>query len=314
MLAKFIQLPWLLDVIFVLIGVALWLSGALTLRDDRHPARGWTGAYWFALGALFMFGSVFPYWFSGALVVALVAIDGFGKVRAAPPEKIETTDVGKKVFIPVLAIPCVTFLAAFGFKALGADAGRGAVIGFGASGLFATAAAIRVGRASFLETAHAGRRLTEEIGALHILPQLLASLGVLFTLSGVGTLVSDYLGKIVPGGSPFFAGAMYLAAMTLLTMLLGNSFASFSVIMTGVGVPLVIAPFGLDPAFVAILGLTAGSCGTLSTPMAANFNLLPAALYEMTDPYGVVRFQWRFAAALWLAHLAVWAAWLRWFA
>jgi uncharacterized membrane protein len=32
--------------------------------------------------------------------------------------------------------------------------------------------------------------------------------------------------------------------------------------------------------------------------MAANFNLVPAALLELKDPYGVIRAQWRTGALL----------------
>ena len=34
-----------------------------------------------------------------------------------------------------------------------------------------------------------------------------------------------------------------------------------------------------------------GYCGTLLTPMAANFNIVPAVLLELRDPYGVIRAQ-----------------------
>jgi uncharacterized membrane protein len=37
--------------------------------------------------------------------------------------------------------------------------------------------------------------------------------------------------------------------------------------------------------------MLAGFCGTLMTPMAANFNLVPAALLELKDQYGVIRVQ-----------------------
>lgn len=51
-------------------------------------------------------------------------------------------------------------------------------------------------------------------------------------------------------------------------------FAAFSVITVGIGIPFLIAQ-GADPVVVGALGLTAGYCGTLMTPMAANFNILP---------------------------------------
>ena len=37
--------------------------------------------------------------------------------------------------------------------------------------------------------------------------------------------------------------------------------------------------------------MLAGFCGTLMTPMAANFNLVPAALLELKDQYAVIKAQ-----------------------
>ena len=42
---------------------------------------------------------------------------------------------------------------------------------------------------------------------------------------------------------------------------------------------------------VGAIGMLAGFCGTLMTPMAANFNLVPAALLELKDQYGVIKAQ-----------------------
>ena len=91
--------------------------------------------------------------------------------------------------------------------------------------------------------------------------------------------------------------------MALFTIVMGNSFAAFPVLAAGVLVPLLIKPFNLDPAMAAIITLTAGSSGTLLTPMAANFNIVPAALLNLKDQYGVIRFQWPYAVAMWSLHV-----------
>lgn len=49
--------------------------------------------------------------------------------------------------------------------------------------------------------------------------------------------------------------------------------------------------FGGDPSLLGILALTSGYCGTLMTPMAANFNIVPVAVLEMKDKYGVIKKQ-----------------------
>lgn len=48
---------------------------------------------------------------------------------------------------------------------------------------------------------------------------------------------------------------------------------------------------GADPVVVGSLALTCGYCGTLCTPMAANFNMVPVAVLEMKDSNGVIKKQ-----------------------
>jgi len=72
---------------------------------------------------------------------------------------------------------------------------------------------------------------------------------------------------------------------------MGNAFAAFPVMAAAIGVPLLIQGYGGNPAVVGAVGMLAGFCGTLLTPMAANFNIVPAALLELKDQYGVIRAQ-----------------------
>ena len=58
----------------------------------------------------------------------------------------------------------------------------------------------------------------------------------------------------------------------------------------GIGAPFVLS-LGADPAVVGILALTCGYCGTLLTPMAANFNIVPVAMLQMKDRMGVIKNQ-----------------------
>lgn len=137
----------------------------------------------------------------------------------------------------------------------------------------------------------AGRRLIDDIGWVAVMPQLLASLGAVFTLAGVGQVVGMLIGTIIPAGSVIGAVLAYALGMALFTIVMGNAFAAFPVMAAAVGVPLLIQRAGGDPAIVAAVGMLAGFCGTLLTPMAANFNLLPAALLGLKDKYGVIRAQ-----------------------
>lgn len=87
-------------------------------------------------------------------------------------------------------------------------------------------------------------------------------------------------------------------------MVMGNGFAAFTVITAGIGVPFVIAQGG-DPVIAGTLAMTAGFCGTLVTPMAANFNALPVALLEMKDQNGVIKTQAPIAIILLAIHVAL---------
>jgi uncharacterized membrane protein len=136
-----------------------------------------------------------------------------------------------------------------------------------------------------------GGRLADSIGWALVLPQMLASLGVIFAAAGVGDTIGSLASAIIPHGSIFLAVLLFALGMVVFTMIMGNAFAAFPVMAAAIGVPILIQGYGGDPAVVGAIGMLAGFCGTLMTPMAANFNLVPAALLELKDQYGVIRAQ-----------------------
>jgi uncharacterized membrane protein len=136
-----------------------------------------------------------------------------------------------------------------------------------------------------------GRRLVDTIGWAALLPQMLASLGAVFALAGVGNVVGELATQVVPQDSLLVAVIVYCVGMALFTMVMGNAFAAFPVLTAGVGIPFLIQKFGGDPAAVAAIGMLAGFCGTLMTPLAANFNIVPAALLDLKDRNLVIRMQ-----------------------
>ena len=142
------------------------------------------------------------------------------------------------------------------------------------------------------------------MGPTSMLPQLLVALGVLFTNAGVGDVISNMISGVVPADSRFFGVVAYVLGMAIFTMIMGNAFAAFSVITAGIGIPFVLSQ-GADPAIVGALALTAGYCGTLLTPMAANFNIVPAALLEAKDQYSVIKYQAPVAIVLLAIHIFV---------
>ncbi|HKQ77164.1 MAG TPA: DUF979 family protein [Blastocatellia bacterium] len=303
-----------LDTVYVLTGVALLIFALMTFADRENPRRVGSGCFWLTLGIIFTLGSVAPHWLTGLLVLFLVALDGLGQVsrgsgvtdpKAQAAQAERARRLGNRIFIPVLAIPIVTFAFALVFRLSGMDANRGALVGLGFGGLAAMAACLKFTGSDARTLMNEGRRLNEAMGAVNILPQLLASLGVIFTAAGVGSLIAQGIQQIIPANNLFLLVLANCLGMALFTILMGNSFAAFPVIATGVLVPLIIKPFGVNPAMAAIITLTAGSSGTLMTPMAANFNIVPTALLNMRDQYGVIKFQLPYALTLLSFHVVL---------
>lgn len=293
-----------LDTVYVLTGLVLSIFSLLTFTDRTNSRRVGSGLFWLILGAIFIFGSLMPHWLTGMLVLLMVTLDGLGMVQRGTAQfKPEAAIKSGSIFLPVIAIPVVTFTLAIIFRLMGLDANRGALVGLGFGGLLAMFICLRITRGDFRELMNQGRRLNESMGAVNILPQLLASLGVIFTAAGVGNLIAQGIGQIIPANNLFLLVLANCLGMALFTIVMGNSFAAFPVIATGVLVPLIIKPFGVNPAMAAIITLTAGSSGTLMTPMAANFNIVPAALLNMRDQYGVIRFQIPYALTIWSFHV-----------
>jgi uncharacterized membrane protein len=305
-----------LDTVYFLTGAVLWVFAALNYRDRGNEHRIGSALFWLILGTIFAFGGLMPHWLTGLLVLLMVGVDGAGRVGRKTRGG-ETTEsgqavqkepaLGNKIFLPVLLIPASAFCFALAFRLLQLDTSRGALVGLGFGGLAALFAGLALTKGGAGEAFREGRRLNDSMGAVIILPQLLASLGVIFAASKVGDLIAQGIKGVIPAENLFLLIAANCLGMTLFTLVMGNSFAAFPVIAAGVLVPLIVRPFGVDPAMAAIITLTAGSTGTLMTPMAANFNIVPAALLNMRDQYGVIKFQVPFALAIWSLHvLALW--------
>jgi uncharacterized membrane protein len=86
-------------------------------------------------------------------------------------------------------------------------------------------------------------------------------------------------------------------------MIMGNAFAAFAVVTGGIGLPFIVQQHGGNPAIMAAIGMLTGYCGTLVTPMAANFNIVPALLLELTDRYAVIKAQAPVAVVIFIANL-----------
>jgi uncharacterized membrane protein len=135
------------------------------------------------------------------------------------------------------------------------------------------------------------RRLMDAVSWAAVLPQMLAALGAMFALAGVGPIVAGILQRVIPLDTPLVVVATYAIGMALFTVIMGNAFAAFPVMTAGIGLPLIVHRFGGDVIVMAAVGMVSGFCGTLMTPMAANFNIVPTALLELPDQNAVIKVQ-----------------------
>ncbi len=319
-LSSLASLIFSLNTVYFLTGIVLFIFAVMSFADRGHPRRLGSGCFWLILGVIFACGHLLPHWLTGILVLVMVGIDGSGRVaRGSSVEatKAEQAEQARRlkdrIFIPVLVIPFVTVVFAVAFRLLGLDVNRGALVGLGFGGIAAMIAGLRLTGGTVRTMIEEGRRLNDAMGSVNILPQLLASLGVIFTAAKVGELMASGIYRIIPPENLFLLVLANCLGMALFTIVMGNSFAAFPVIATGVLSPLIIKPFGVDPAMVGIITLTAGSSGTLMTPMAANFNIVPTALLNMRDQYGVIKFQLPYALTLWSLHVVLMWSLIRFF-
>jgi uncharacterized membrane protein len=185
------------------------------------------------------------------------------------------------------------------------DAKQVTLISLGLGAIIATAVLLIWFRPPVDAAVQEGRRLAEGVGWAMILPQLLASLGALFAVAGVGEIVGGLAPLAIPEGSRLAAVLAFTGGMALFTILMGNAFAAFPVMMGGIGLPVLVFGLGGNPVVIGAVGMLAGFCGTLLSPMAANFNIVPAALLELTDRYAVIKAQWPTAVALWLFNTGI---------
>lgn len=228
---------------------------------------------------------------NGLLVLALVAIAASGRMRRG--EAAEPVAPHGPLLILALVIPVVALGGTLLFKRMPetVDPAQATLVALTVGVLLSLFLCHLVLRAPASSGLRAGRRLLDEIGWAVVMPQLLASLGAVFALAGVGGVVGGLIGGAIPAGSVLGAVVAYCLGMALFTIVMGNAFAAFPVMAAAVGMPLLVRQFGGNPAPVAAIGMLAGFCGTLLTPMAANFNIVPVALLELKDRYGVIRAQ-----------------------
>jgi uncharacterized membrane protein len=307
-----------LGVVYVLAGLMFAAFAILSATDRNNIKRFGNAAFWGLVALSFLGGDRLGDLGNGVLVLGLAVIAGFGLLgrgapdTTTPQERRELAErFGEKLFIPALTLPLVVIFGVLVLKPLQVGGGplldpkQATLISLALAAVIAVAVAVILLRQPLISPLQEGRRLMDTVGWAALLPQMLAALGAVFALAGVGKVIGDLVTTWIPMDTRGAAVAVYCLGMAGFTMIMGNAFAAFPVLTAGVGLPVLIHHFGGSPAVVCAIGMLSGFCGTLMTPLAANFNLVPPALLEIPDRYSVIKAQIPTAIPLLIANMVL---------
>lgn len=313
---------YFLEAMYIVIGLIMIYNGFGILKNPENNNRITSALFWAVLGFIFIVPNLNVVFnlenrliddrITGLLVIFLAVLSLLKKISQGQYQTYDVDqsikkgkEIGTKIFIPAGLIGLLGF-AFYGIQQLDFYPEVLIVGDLGSLGLaiiVATIVAFIVTKEKPKNALDQGRNLLDQVGPLSILPQVLAALGSLFTAAGVGNYIAMQASNIIPDGNIFVAVVVYCVAMAAFTIIMGNAFAAFSVITVGIAIPFLIIPGG-NPAVIGALGMTAGFCGTLVTPMGANFNIVPTSILEMQDrKWGIIKYQAPIAAILLVLHI-----------
>jgi len=281
----------LLELLYIMMGIISGYTGVKTLFEKEHKSRIPTAIFWLALAIVLAFGRWLPNIVSGIIVVIMALPAVIKKVKPGtiiPVTKEHSQKmadkIGYKIFIPTLSMGTFAIIFALFTKI-------SPLVGVGVGVIVAIVILMLFSKDNTCVVFfNDSKRLLDTVGPLSMLPMLLAALGAIFTAAGVGNVIAQLLGNVIPQGNIVVGILVFAIAMALFTMIMGNAFAAITVITVGIGGPFVLS-LGANPTIIGMLALTCGYCGTLCTPMAANFNIVPVAILDMKGRYNVIKNQ-----------------------
>lgn len=301
-----------IDIVFYLVGALLLAVALSNAFDPSNPKRFTTSLFWFLFSIGFLFGDVLILYFGkpityriiGVIVMFLALLaganllgpgknkDDTGERKRAAAERL-----GNRLFIPAVLIPVITVLLTL----IGKDLRLAGLPLLDPKNLtlacLTLACTLSLCVACYLtkgtpqEAIKESRRLVDAVGWTLILPMMLAMLGGVFVVAKTGLSIQTLVSSMVNPESRVTLIIIYALGMAVFTMIMGNAFAAFPVMAAGIALPFLIVEHHANPAALVALGMLSGYCGTLMTPMAANFNMVPAALLELSNKYQIIRYQ-----------------------
>lgn len=308
--------------LFDLIGAIVLLQAAISLRDRDNPNRHIGGLFWMLFSLPFLLGDALVrhcgaaagHRAIGIVVVALALLAGSGRVRmrgSQRPAPAPAPPSARRLLTPALLMPLLTLLgvtllahAQLGGLAL-LDPRNPTLAALGLASLAALLAGWALTGGTPLLAVSESRRLFGAAGCALVLPQMLAMLGGVFLAAHTGEAVQRLAVAAIAPEQRLLPVLIYGLGMALFTMVMGNGFAAFPVMSAGIALPFLIQGQQADPAPLLAIGMYCGYCGTLLTPMGANFNMVPAALLDLRDRYQVIRVQAPTALCLLAVNIAL---------
>ena len=288
-----------------------WLMGALfaayallSLGDRSNRKRVWNALFWGLVATSLLAGDRLGDMANGWLVIAMSVIGGFSLLGRGDPSTGEVERnafgerFGNRLFLPILIVLLVAVVGTLVYLYIPVvhatgwlETNRETFVLLCLGVLLAITFIYAWLKPPPLAPVQEGRRLMDAVGWAAILPMMLAALGLVLRDTGVGGTIGSLILAVIPENNILAATFAFGIGMALFTILTGNAFAAFPVMATAIGVPVLIQGYGGDAAVVGAIGMLAGFCGTLMTPMAANFNIVPVRLLELDDQNAVVKAQ-----------------------
>ena len=180
----------LLFVIYAIIGLICVSLAVSALRTKGQQARVGTALFWSLLGIIFILGDYIPANIVGVLIIVMAILSATKQVKLVSFnttteefKKESAAKIGNKLFIPALVLAILAFVIAQ-FTNLGS------YNAIGLSGIGALIVILLISKSSIGEANSEATRLLSQVGPTAILPQILAALGTLFTIAGVGEVIA----------------------------------------------------------------------------------------------------------------------------
>jgi uncharacterized membrane protein len=229
-----------LGAVYVLAGVFFAIIACASAADASNPKRFANAAFWGLYAASFLLGDILGDFGNGVLVLALVALAGLTGLGVGNPittsadeRQMLARKFGNTLFAPALAIPAVTVAGSIllkGAVTMSAplfDPAQTTLISLALGAIVALFLARALLHQKVTAALQEGRRLMDVIGWTALLPQMLAALGAIFALAGVGRIVGDLAALAIPMDNRFAAVAAYTFGMAAFTAIMGNALLPF---------------------------------------------------------------------------------------